>query len=65
MIGVNVPIPIPVAQYSFGGWKASRFGDVHMSGPEGYRFYTLGKIVTSRWPETSSGVNLGFGGAGR
>jgi len=65
MIGVNVPIPIPVAQYSFGGWKASRFGDVHMSGPEGYRFYTKGKIVTTRWPETSSGVNLAFGGAGR
>ena len=51
MIGINVPIPVPMAFYSFGGWKASLFGDKHMHGPEGIRFYTRGKVVTSRWPE--------------
>jgi malonate-semialdehyde dehydrogenase (acetylating)/methylmalonate-semialdehyde dehydrogenase len=61
MIGVNVPIPVPMAYHSFGGWKASLFGDVHMHGPEGVRFYTRGKVVTTRWPDPShAGVNLGF-----
>jgi malonate-semialdehyde dehydrogenase (acetylating) / methylmalonate-semialdehyde dehydrogenase len=50
MIGVNVPIPVPMAFYSFGGWKASLFGDTHIHGPEGVRFYTRAKVVTSRWP---------------
>jgi malonate-semialdehyde dehydrogenase (acetylating)/methylmalonate-semialdehyde dehydrogenase len=61
MVGVNVPIPVPVAYYSFGGWKASLFGDLHMYGPEGVQFYTRGKVVTSRWPDPStSSVDLGF-----
>ncbi|HTG47694.1 MAG TPA: CoA-acylating methylmalonate-semialdehyde dehydrogenase [Actinomycetota bacterium] len=61
MVGVNVPIPVPVAYYSFGGWKASLFGDNHMYGPEGVQFYTRGKVVTSRWPDPStSAVDLGF-----
>jgi malonate-semialdehyde dehydrogenase (acetylating)/methylmalonate-semialdehyde dehydrogenase len=61
MVGVNVPIPVPVAYYSFGGWKASLFGDLHMYGPEGLQFYTRGKVVTSRWPDpASSQVDLGF-----
>jgi malonate-semialdehyde dehydrogenase (acetylating)/methylmalonate-semialdehyde dehydrogenase len=61
MVGVNVPIPVPMAYHSFGGWKASLFGDVHMHGPEGVRFYTRGKVVTTRWPDPSQrGVNLGF-----
>ncbi len=61
MVGVNVPIPVPVAYYSFGGWKASLFGDNHMYGPEGVQFYTRGKVVTSRWPDPStSSVDLGF-----
>jgi malonate-semialdehyde dehydrogenase (acetylating)/methylmalonate-semialdehyde dehydrogenase len=51
MIGINVPIPVPMAYYSFGGWKDSLFGDKHMHGPEGVSFYTRGKVVTSRWPE--------------
>jgi len=51
MIGINVPIPVPMAFYSFGGWKASLFGDKHIHGPEGIAFYTRGKVVTSRWPE--------------
>ena len=50
MVGINVPIPIPVAFHSFGGWKASLFGDHHMHGPEGIRFYTRLKTITSRWP---------------
>jgi malonate-semialdehyde dehydrogenase (acetylating) / methylmalonate-semialdehyde dehydrogenase len=50
MIGVNVPIPVPMAFHSFGGWKDSMFGDHHIHGPEGVRFYTRGKVVTSRWP---------------
>jgi len=50
MVGVNVPIPVPVAYHSFGGWKRSLFGDHHMHGPEGVRFYTRMKAVTSRWP---------------
>jgi malonate-semialdehyde dehydrogenase (acetylating)/methylmalonate-semialdehyde dehydrogenase len=61
MVGINVPIPVPVAYYSFGGWKASLFGDLHMYGPEGVQFYTRGKVVTSRWPDpATSSVNLGF-----
>jgi malonate-semialdehyde dehydrogenase (acetylating)/methylmalonate-semialdehyde dehydrogenase len=61
MVGINVPIPVPVAYYSFGGWKASLFGDNHMYGPEGINFYTRGKVVTSRWPDpATSGVDLGF-----
>ena len=51
MVGVNVPIPVPMAFHSFGGWKASLFGDHHMHGPEGVRFYTKLKAVTSRWPK--------------
>ena len=61
MVGVNVPVPVPVAYYSFGGWKASLFGDLHMYGPEGVQFYTRSKVVTSRWPDPgTSHVNLGF-----
>ncbi|MET7465236.1 CoA-acylating methylmalonate-semialdehyde dehydrogenase [Nonomuraea sp. NPDC005501] len=61
MIGVNVPIPVPMAFYSFGGWKASLFGDTHVHGSEGVHFYTRGKVVTSRWLDPShGGVNLGF-----
>jgi len=61
MVGVNVPIPVPVAYYSFGGWKASLFGDNHMYGPEGINFYTRGKVVTARWPDpATSQVDLGF-----
>jgi malonate-semialdehyde dehydrogenase (acetylating)/methylmalonate-semialdehyde dehydrogenase len=51
MIGINVPIPVPMAFYSFGGWKDSLFGDTHIHGPEGIRFYTRAKAVTSRWPD--------------
>jgi malonate-semialdehyde dehydrogenase (acetylating) / methylmalonate-semialdehyde dehydrogenase len=51
MIGMNVPLPVPVAYHSFGGWKASLFGDKHIYGPEGVSFYTRGKVVTSHWPE--------------
>ena len=61
MVGVNVPIPVPVAYYSFGGWKASLFGDLHMYGPDGIQFYTRSKVVTSRWPDPgTSAVDLGF-----
>ncbi|HEX7347205.1 MAG TPA: CoA-acylating methylmalonate-semialdehyde dehydrogenase [Candidatus Limnocylindrales bacterium] len=61
MVGINVPIPVPVAYYSFGGWKASLFGDLHMYGPEGIQFYTRAKIVTSRWPDPgTSKIDLGF-----
>jgi len=61
MVGINVPIPVPVAFYSFGGWKASLFGDSPIYGPEGVRFYTRPKVVTSRWPEpTESAIDLGF-----
>jgi malonate-semialdehyde dehydrogenase (acetylating)/methylmalonate-semialdehyde dehydrogenase len=61
MVGVNVPIPVPMAYYSFGGWKASLFGDTHIYGTEGIHFYTRGKAVTSRWLDPShGGVNLGF-----
>ncbi|HEX9141264.1 MAG TPA: CoA-acylating methylmalonate-semialdehyde dehydrogenase [Gaiellaceae bacterium] len=61
MVGINVPIPVPVAYYSFGGWKNSLFGDSHVYGPEGINFYTRGKVVTSRWPDPgTSKVDLGF-----
>ncbi|MET0801890.1 MAG: CoA-acylating methylmalonate-semialdehyde dehydrogenase [Actinomycetota bacterium] len=61
MVGVNVPIPVPVGYYSFGGWKDSLFGDNHMYGPEGINFYTRGKVVTERWPDPgTSSVDLGF-----
>jgi malonate-semialdehyde dehydrogenase (acetylating)/methylmalonate-semialdehyde dehydrogenase len=61
MVGVNVPIPVPVAYYSFGGWKDSLFGDSHAYGPEGVHFFTRAKVVTSRWLDPShGGVNLGF-----
>ena len=61
MIGINVPIPVPMAYYSFGGWKSSLFGDTHAHGLEGVHFYTRGKVVTSRWLDPShGGINLGF-----
>jgi malonate-semialdehyde dehydrogenase (acetylating)/methylmalonate-semialdehyde dehydrogenase len=61
MIGINVPIPVPMAYYSFGGWKSSLFGDSHAHGTEGVHFYTRGKVVTARWLEPShGGVDLGF-----
>lgn len=59
MVGVNVPIPVPMAFHSFGGWKASLFGDHHMHGPEGVRFYTRQKAITSRWPaQTAVGAEF-------
>ncbi|GLZ11689.1 methylmalonate-semialdehyde dehydrogenase (acylating) [Actinomadura sp. NBRC 104425] len=68
MIGVNVPIPVPMAFHSFGGWKDSLFGDTHVHGPEGVRFYTRAKAVTSRWPEADHGerhrAHLNFPTAG-
>jgi malonate-semialdehyde dehydrogenase (acetylating)/methylmalonate-semialdehyde dehydrogenase len=61
MVGINVPIPVPMAYYSFGGWKNSLFGDAHVHGMEGVKFYTRGKVITARWPEPSQrGKNLGF-----
>jgi malonate-semialdehyde dehydrogenase (acetylating) / methylmalonate-semialdehyde dehydrogenase len=61
MVGINVPIPVPVAYYSFGGWKQSLFGDRHLYGAEGVEFYTRAKVVTSRWPDpATSKVDLGF-----
>ncbi len=54
MVGINVPIPVPMAFFSFGGWKASLFGDLHVHGMEGVHFYTRGKVVTTRWPETAA-----------
>lgn len=59
MIGVNVPIPVPMAYYSFGGWKDSLFGDHHIHGSEGVRFYTRAKAVTERWPEDHAGEAAG------
>jgi malonate-semialdehyde dehydrogenase (acetylating) / methylmalonate-semialdehyde dehydrogenase len=61
MVGVNVPIPVPMAFFSFGGWKQSLFGDLHVHGMEGVNFYTRGKVITSRWPDddaTSGGLNM-------
>jgi len=61
MIGINVPIPVPMAYYSFGGWKSSLFGDTHAHGVEGVHFFTRGKVITSRWLDPShGGINLGF-----
>jgi malonate-semialdehyde dehydrogenase (acetylating)/methylmalonate-semialdehyde dehydrogenase len=61
MVGINVPVPVPVSYYSFGGWKASLFGDTHMYGPEGVNFYTRTKVVTRRWPDPrTSRIDLGF-----
>jgi malonate-semialdehyde dehydrogenase (acetylating)/methylmalonate-semialdehyde dehydrogenase len=61
MIGINVPIPVPVAYYSFGGWKSSLFGDTKAHGEEGFHFFTRGKAITSRWLDPShGGINLGF-----
>jgi malonate-semialdehyde dehydrogenase (acetylating)/methylmalonate-semialdehyde dehydrogenase len=61
MVGVNVAIPVPMAYYSFGGWKSSLFGDTHAHGMEGVHFFTRGKVVTSRWLDPShGGLNLGF-----
>jgi malonate-semialdehyde dehydrogenase (acetylating)/methylmalonate-semialdehyde dehydrogenase len=61
MVGVNVPIPVPMAYYSFGGWKSSLFGDTHAHGMEGVHFFTRGKVVTQRWLDPShGGINLGF-----
>jgi malonate-semialdehyde dehydrogenase (acetylating)/methylmalonate-semialdehyde dehydrogenase len=59
MMGVNVPIPVPMSFYSFGGWKDSLFGDLSIYGPDGVRFYTRPKVTVSRWQEHSS-VDLGF-----
>ena len=61
MVGVNVPIPVPVAFYSFGGWKNSLFGDLHVHGMEGVKFYTRTKVVTTRWPHQDTpapGLNM-------
>ncbi|TDD84244.1 CoA-acylating methylmalonate-semialdehyde dehydrogenase [Saccharopolyspora karakumensis] len=61
MVGVNVPIPVPVGYHSFGGWKDSLFGDHHIYGNDGVRFYTRGKVITTRWPDPSDGgIDLGF-----
>jgi malonate-semialdehyde dehydrogenase (acetylating)/methylmalonate-semialdehyde dehydrogenase len=61
MVGINVPIPVPVSYFSFGGWKNSLFGDTHAHGTEGVHFFTRGKAVTSRWLDPShGGINLGF-----
>ena len=60
MVGVNIPIPVPMAFFSFGGWKDSLYGDLHMHGTEGVQFYTRTKVITTRWPPTdgSTGVSL-------
>jgi malonate-semialdehyde dehydrogenase (acetylating)/methylmalonate-semialdehyde dehydrogenase len=61
MVGINVPLPVPIGAYSFGGWKDSLFGDSHIYGPESFHFYTRSKVVTTRWPEPSeSQIDLGF-----
>jgi malonate-semialdehyde dehydrogenase (acetylating)/methylmalonate-semialdehyde dehydrogenase len=66
MVGINVPIPVPMAFFSFGGWKSSLFGDAHVHGTEGVDFYTRGKVVTARWPQTyEPGVTLHFPSSGR
>ena len=65
MIGINVPIPVPVAWHSFGGWKDSLIGETHMYGPEGVKFFTRGKVVTQRWPHRdaqASKVSFHFSG---
>ena len=61
MVGINVPIPVPVAYHSFGGWKDSLFGEARMYGMDGVRFYTRIKVITQRWPDPRHrGVDLGF-----
>ena len=61
MVGTNVPIPVPMSYYSFGGWKSSLLGDSHAHGADGFHFFTRGKVVTTRWPDPSHGrVDLGF-----
>jgi malonate-semialdehyde dehydrogenase (acetylating)/methylmalonate-semialdehyde dehydrogenase len=60
MIGINVPVPVPMAFYSFGGWKDSLFGQSHIHGPEGIAFYTRAKVVTSRWPEVTQPSDASF-----
>ncbi|HEV7897954.1 MAG TPA: CoA-acylating methylmalonate-semialdehyde dehydrogenase [Planosporangium sp.] len=60
MIGINVPIPVPMAYYSFGGWKDSLFGDKHVHGPEGVAFYTRGKVVTARWPHVDHAAGASY-----
>jgi malonate-semialdehyde dehydrogenase (acetylating)/methylmalonate-semialdehyde dehydrogenase len=60
MIGINVPIPVPMAYYSFGGWKDSLFGDKHVHGPEGVAFYTRAKVVTARWPQVDHAVGASY-----
>jgi malonate-semialdehyde dehydrogenase (acetylating)/methylmalonate-semialdehyde dehydrogenase len=60
MVGVNVPIPVPMAFFSFGGWKSSLFGDLHVHGPEGFAFYTRTKVVTTRWPASDDEVRSSF-----
>lgn len=57
MVGVNVPIPIPVGHYNFGGWKRSKFGEGHMFGPDTVRFFTKTKTVSERWPESKDNEN--------
>jgi malonate-semialdehyde dehydrogenase (acetylating)/methylmalonate-semialdehyde dehydrogenase len=58
MIGINVPVPVPMAYHSFGGWKDSLFGEHHIHGADGVRFYTRGKVVTARWPDTHDDASL-------
>jgi malonate-semialdehyde dehydrogenase (acetylating)/methylmalonate-semialdehyde dehydrogenase len=67
MIGINIPIPVPVAYHSFGGWKDSLIGEFHMYGPEGVQFFTRAKIVTQRWPQSmdDSGTTFHFAGVGQ
>jgi malonate-semialdehyde dehydrogenase (acetylating)/methylmalonate-semialdehyde dehydrogenase len=60
MVGVNVAIPVPIAFFSFGGWKQSLFGDLHVHGPEGIAFYTRTKVVTTRWPASDEEVHSSF-----
>jgi malonate-semialdehyde dehydrogenase (acetylating) / methylmalonate-semialdehyde dehydrogenase len=60
MVGINVPIPVPMAYYSFGGWKDSLFGDKHVYGSEGVSFYTRAKVVTSRWPDVEHSTRASY-----
>ena len=62
MVGINIPLPVPVSYHSFGGWKRSLFGDLHAYGPDAVRFYTKRKTITQRWPSASvrEGVNFSF-----
>ena len=65
MVGINVPIPVPMAYHSFGGWKASLFGDLNVHGPDGFRFYTRSKVITRRWSDPAHrGIDLGFPASG-